>query len=90
MPVAFLTVRYADGGEEELPLRFGNNVIGKKGGPADLQIAAQSLSRCETLRALDREHESEFEGFDFFLFAMDLRTWGLSSEARVHVPAVHL
>ena len=42
---ALLAVRYSEGGEEELRLSYGSNVIGKYGGPADVVLQAKSLSR---------------------------------------------
>jgi hypothetical protein len=46
---ALLTVRYSDGGEEEVRLRYGSNIIGKYGGPADIVLQAKSLSRSGSL-----------------------------------------
>eukprot|EP00284_Hemiselmis_tepida_P007950 CAMPEP_0174919708 /NCGR_PEP_ID=MMETSP1355-20121228/3814_1 /TAXON_ID=464990 /ORGANISM="Hemiselmis tepida, Strain CCMP443" /LENGTH=371 /DNA_ID=CAMNT_0016164947 /DNA_START=268 /DNA_END=1379 /DNA_ORIENTATION=+ len=42
---ATLTVRYSNGMDEEVALRFGSNVLGKRGGPADVTLGSQSLSR---------------------------------------------
>jgi len=42
---AYLYATYADGSEAEFELKHGSNVIGKKGGAADLQLESASLSR---------------------------------------------
>jgi pSer/pThr/pTyr-binding forkhead associated (FHA) protein len=45
MSSALVAVRYANGVEEEVPLKYGSNVIGKAGGPADVVLNSPALSR---------------------------------------------
>lgn len=58
MSVAAIMVRYANGVEEQIGLKFGANVVGKAGGPANVLLNSAALSRKHAMitvadRALD-------------------------------------